>query len=942
MGEVTQKNRLLGITIPPHDEDFLLLRRVSATEGLSQLFSIEVELLHEESKVDYNATPVKDSDIIGKAATIRVNQVDGSARYMSGIINRFSQGSRNFKYSVYSATIVPRVWVLTQSRQSRIFQQMKVEDILRKVFEKFEVIYEIQGDFKPRNYCVQYRESDFDFASRLMEEEGIYYYFEHVDGMDKMIIGNTPQSHRDCPNKSEIPIFMEKDESKPFQSSFRDWRIDHKLQAGKIINWDYNFQKPAETLSQEAVSQMDAGGNKSIIVYDWPGGYARKYDGINKGGGEQDGDLNDIYSDGRNSVKNQIDALDAQYSPITAISDCSSLTAGHRFKLTEHPNSESNKQYVVLTTSCEYEQAPDYPDTEESIGKCETTITCMPQGAGTPSFRPPRVTEKPVIFGAQTATVVGPGGEEIFTDKYGRVKVQFHWDRSQKYDSDASCWARVAQSWAGNNWGTMFIPRIGMEVVVHFLEGDPDLPIITGCVYNPSTMPPYTLPDEKTKSTIRSNSSIGGNGFNEFRFEDKKGEEQIFIHGEKDLDIRIKNDAKQIVKNDHHTIIENNSYSSVKGDTHIAVTGDENKEVKSNASLNVSGGDYQVKTSGKFATDAGSEIHLKAGMKVVIEAGTQITMKVGGNFVDIGPAGVSIKGTMVLINSGGAPGSGSGSSPTAPTDPQEADDAESGSPMADPPPPPEEPDSYSPPAAAMMDASDNGSPLCSGGGTDGDYWDGQSDSGSGSSTPGDNSADQPYDSGTGSGAGGETGGGNTAPYDSGTGSGTGGGAGGDNSSDQPYDSGTGSGAGGEAGGGNQAPYDSGTGSGSGGGSGSGDKGGSGGDPSNPFETGWKGDSGSGGGGSSGSGDKGGSGGDPSNPFETGWKGDSGSGGGGSGSGSGGKGGGPGGFDPGGGGSGSGSGGKGGGSGESGGKGGGPGGFGSGGGSGGGGKGGNIW
>ena len=304
---------------------------------------------------------------------------------------------------------------------------------------------------------------------------------------------------------------------------------------------------------------------------------------------------------------------------------------------------------------------------------------------------------QPVIQGGQTAMVVGPGGEEIFTDKYGRVKVQFPWDRDGQDDASSSCWVRVAQTWAGNKWGGMFIPRIGMEVLVHFLEGDPDQPIITGCVYNPQTMPPYTLPDEKTKSTIKSNSTTGGGGFNEFRFEDKKGEEQIFIHGQKDQDIRIRNDRRELIGNDRHlivkrdkrekverdkhVIIERDQISEIKRDQHLKISGKEATEVTGNISLKV-GGNIDEKIGGNHSEDTTGSIYIKAGMNVIIEAGAQITLKAAGNFIDIGPSGVAIKGTMVLINSGGAAGSGSAGNLVSPLKPDEAmiaDNADPGS-----------------------------------------------------------------------------------------------------------------------------------------------------------------------------------------------------------------------------------------------------------------------
>jgi type VI secretion system secreted protein VgrG len=711
MGKTTQKGRLLSINTPL-GEDFLLLRKMSATEGLSQLFTINVELLHEEDKGVGKVTLVEPESILGKAVTISVTQNDDEKRFFSGIVSRFSQGNRSTHYSYYYATIVPHVWILTQNIQSRIFQHISVPDILRKIFADFEVLYEIQGDFKPRNYCVQYRESDFDFASRLMEEEGIYYYFIHEGGKDKMILANTPQSHRDCPNKSELPYFVEELSDQVWVNSIMTWQMDYTLQSGKVTHWDYNFQLPTQKLDGEQPSRFNVGGNQMMEVYDYPGGYARKYDGIDKSGGEQASNLQNVYPDKDKTLQIRMEALDAQFKISKASSLCSTITAGHRFKLNNHPSGgDLNTQYVIVSATHEAEQTPDYISELEVARAYENGFSCIPHGAGTPVYRPPVKTPKPIIYGTQTAVVVGPAGEEIFTDKYGRVKVQFNWDREGKIDANSSCWIRVTQSWASNKWGVMFIPRIGMEVLVTFLDGDPDQPAITGCVYNPETMPPYTLPDEKTKSTIKSNSSKGGNGFNEFRIEDKKGEEQIFIHAEKDQDIRVKNDCKEIIKHDRHLIIENEQFEKVLKDKHLKVVGDHNEQVDGTISIKA-GVDLQEKVGTNYALDAGMAVHIKAGMSAVIEAGASLTLKVGGNFVSINPGGVQISGTMVMINSGGAAGSGAGCSPDPPKDPKEAANAVAGQ-KVNPrnPPPPPNPPNRSAWTNSMMAAAASGAPF---------------------------------------------------------------------------------------------------------------------------------------------------------------------------------------------------------------------------------------
>jgi type VI secretion system secreted protein VgrG len=711
MAKATQKGRILAIQTKM-GEDFFLLNKVEGTEGISQLYTLDLEILHDSEK-QINTPYLPDiNSVLGQAATISLTQRDGGARYFNGIFNFFKMTGRTDTYSFYNATLVPQVWELTQVSQSRIFQQKSVPDILKEVFTGYQVKYELQWQYKPRNYCVQYDETDFDFASRLMEEEGICYFFEHSNTAETMVITDHFQQPRDCPEKSDLPIYDEQlDEGVGEETAIRHWFVEYKVQPGKVTLWDYHFQLPKKKLETQQVSRHNVAGNRELEIYKYPGGYARKYDGIDKSGGEQPSDLQNIFDDNQQMSKDQMEIWDSDFTSYYGDSDCGTMIPGFRFNLKNHPDSSYNAAYIITTVTQEINQQPNFLVELEYDEAYKNSFTCIPHGSGKPEYRPYQKTDKPKIFGTQTAIVVGPAGEEIFTDKYGRVKVQFHWDRLGKTNSDSSCWVRVAQSLAGNKWGAMFIPRIGMEVLVHFIGGDPDEPVITGCLYNPDTMPPYTLPDEKTKSTLKTNSSKGGGGFNEFRIEDKKGEEQIFLHGEKNLDIRIKNDAKEIIKRDRHLIVERDQMEKVKGDKHLTVTGNQNEKIDGSLSKKV-GGSSQKKVSQKIAYDAGTEIHLKAGMSATIEAGTTLTLKVGGNFININSGGIFISGTMVMINSGGAAGSGSGSSPTAPKDPTEADTANPGDRIPPPqPPPPLPPRQRSQKSAAMKQAADFGTPF---------------------------------------------------------------------------------------------------------------------------------------------------------------------------------------------------------------------------------------
>lgn len=695
----------------PLGEDYLLINKFSAREAISELFEFELELLHEEEEgEDRTPTDVDPTDILGQGVAVLIAQKDGTERIFSGMVSSFSRGHRRTRFTYYYAKVVPHVWMLTQNIQSKIFQHQSVPDILRDVLSGFEVKYEIQGNFQPRDYCVQYRESDFDFISRLMEEEGIYYYFEHLDGKHTMIIANTPQSHVALPSKNTIKYAIEAGDEYEFEAAISDLWVDTRLQSGKVTMWDYNFQEANNKLQRQQPTMFRVGDNQQLEIYDYPGGYARKYDGIDRGGGENPSRLREIHNDSQRTIENAMNALDCGYRVLSGSSDCSSFTAGHKFTLIEHPDSALNCDYMLTTVTHEAEQNPSYISEEEVDEPYTNSFTCIKQGQGTPRYVPPRKTDRPVIPGTQTAMVVGPSGEEIFTDKYGRIKVQFHWDRHGTVDESSSCWVRVAQAWAGNGWGSMFIPRIGMEVVVHFIDGDPDQPIVTGCVYNPLAMPAYTLPDEKTKSGVKTDSSTGGGGFNELRFEDLAGEEQIFMHAEKNMDIRVKNDTKETVMHDRHLIVENNQLEDVRRDKHLKVGGDRNEDVTGTASLTAQ--EIQQKAKQNFAVEATQGVHIKGTVSNVIESTSSVTIKCGGSSISLSPASISITAPMVNINSGGGGGSGAGCNPGTPEAALEADDANAGTSISKTSPGdrPAEKD-FTPLAVAFSRASQSGTPF---------------------------------------------------------------------------------------------------------------------------------------------------------------------------------------------------------------------------------------
>jgi type VI secretion system secreted protein VgrG len=671
MATYIQADRPLSVTTPL-GKDALLLTAFQGVEGVSRMFSYRLELLAE------NETAIGFDRLLGQRITVRLAMPGDEERFFNGLCKRVSQGHRDQTFTRYHMEIVPQLWLLSKKAQSRIFQHLSVPDILKKVLDGIDASWEIQGTFKPRDYCAQYRETDFNFASRLMEEEGIYYFFKHADGSHKMVVANSPASHAPLPAQSRL-IYEEVEGGGRDEARIVSWQKSQELRSGKYTLWDHCFELPNRNLeSQSSVTdsvtvgrvthKLNVGGNDKLEVYDFPGEYAQRFDGVDAGGGDRPSDVQNIFEDGRRTVGIRIEEETLPSVTIEGASTCRHLVSGHRFTLDRHFNADG--QYVLTAVQHVATLGLDYRSEGPDRFEYRNTFTCIP--FATP-YRPLRTTPKPFVQGGQTATVVGPPGEEIFTDKYGRVKVQFHWDREGKRDQNSSCWVRVAQNWAGKRWGIIFIPRIGQEVVVDFLEGDPDQPIITGRVYNADQMPPYQLPKEKTKSTIKSNSSKGGDGFNELRFEDQKGKEQVFVHAERDLDERVKHDSREWIGNERHLIVKANQQEEVGGDKHGHVTGHHVEGIDGNMSLTV-GGKSNEKIGTIWAAESGQEIHLKAGMKIIIEAGLQISLKGPGGFIDIGPAGVTIQGTMVLINSGGAPGVGSGSSPDTPKDPDVADD----------------------------------------------------------------------------------------------------------------------------------------------------------------------------------------------------------------------------------------------------------------------------
>jgi type VI secretion system secreted protein VgrG len=447
-----------------------------------------------------------------------------------------------------------------------------VPEILKAVLDGLDVAFQIDGTFQPRNYCVQYRETDFAFASRLMEEEGIYYFFTHTADGHKLVLANTPASHPDMPLNSKLAF--ERNLATQWQEDrILKWEKQQELIAGQHTIWDHQFEMHGKNLEAKkgaidsiqvgkATHKVKAGGAEAREIYDYPGVYAHRFDGVNAGGGDQAAELKKILQDNERvvGIRSQQEAI--MSVQIDGLTSCRNLVSGHKFSLQKHGHGDGD--YVITSIKHETKTPIDYKSNGASTFRYVNEVMAIPFAL---PFRPQRETPKPTVQGTQTAVVVGPAGEEIFCDKYGRVKVQFHWDREGKFDLKSSCWIRVSTTWAGKGWGIVNVPRVGHEVIVGFEEGDPDRPIILGSVYNADHMPPDELPKNKMVSGLKSNSTPGGGGYNGLVFNDTKGKERITLHAQYDMDTTVQHDDTVAIKTGNHkfTVESGTASYTVKG-----------------------------------------------------------------------------------------------------------------------------------------------------------------------------------------------------------------------------------------------------------------------------------------------------------------------------------------------------------------------------------------
>ncbi|MEP5908218.1 MAG: type VI secretion system tip protein TssI/VgrG, partial [Marinobacter sp.] len=539
----------------------------------------------------------------------------------------------------YDVIVQPPLWRLDLMHNSRIFQTQATDAIVRTLLEErglIDTVFDLKRTPEEREYCVQHRESDLAFVERLAAEEGWHYRYYHgdVEGNDQpaLIIAD---HHGDAPRLEPVE-YNAKAGGSTRQSTVFQFRYRERVKAASVAMKDYTFKNPAYALMHEHQADKLDGQREDYQHYDYPGRF------------KQD-------ASGQPFTESRLDALRNDAAIADGQSNRPDFTVGAKVELTDHDNPRLNREWLFtsITHTGEQPQALE-EDGNNGATTYHNAFNAIPADR---TWRP-QVEHRPLMDGPQVAIVTGPKGEEIHCDEHGRVKVRFPWDRYSKNDEHSSAWLRVSQGWAGGQYGFMALPRIGNEVIVSFLDGDPDQPIITGRTYHATNTPPYALPEHKTRTTLKTQTHKG-EGSNELRFEDEADKEQIYVHAQKDLDLLTENNRTEVVKNESHRTVDNNEFSNIKGSDHCTVDGEKRQTVGGDCSQNI-GGTFHQKSAQGTLSEAGTEVHHKAGAKVVLDAGAELTISAGGSLLKLDPSGVTLAGPGIKINSGGSPGSGSG------------------------------------------------------------------------------------------------------------------------------------------------------------------------------------------------------------------------------------------------------------------------------------------
>ncbi|WP_409300391.1 type VI secretion system Vgr family protein [Pseudomonas sp. KCJK8993] len=616
-----QSTRLAQVNCPL-GPDVLLLKSMGGGEELGRLFDYQLQLTSSDAAIDLN-------QLLGKPMGLSVQLDGGGQRHFHGIVARCSQNIDTGQFASYQVTLRPWLWLLSRTSDCRIFQNLSIPQIIKQVFRDLgfsDFEDALSRPYREWEYCVQYRETSFDFVSRLMEQEGIYYFFRHEKDRHVLVLADAYGAHGSVPGYASVPYYP-RDEQQRERDHIFDWHLAQEVQPGSLELNDYDFQRPSARIDvRSAMPRPHTGGDYPL--YDYPGTYVQS-------------------SDGEHYAQTRIEALQSLHERIELSGNARGLGVGNLFSLTGFSRQDQNREYLIVGIRYYLVQESLESGGGGGGAQFESHLTCIDSQQ---SFRPLASTHKPLVQGPQTARVVGPAGEEIWTDQYGRVKVHFHWDRHDQSNENSSCWIRVSQAWAGKNWGSMQIPRIGQEVIVSFLEGDPDRPIITGRVYNAEQTVPYDLPANATQSGMKSRSSKGGSpaNFNEIRMEDKKGAEQLYIHAERNQDIVVE-------VNESHSV-GNNRNKSIGHDEFVTIGNKRVRIVRHVDELTV--GEKKLDSIGQsYVIEVGERLRLVCGASILeLNASGQINL-CGVNISVHASSDAQINtGGVLHLNNGGGPG----------------------------------------------------------------------------------------------------------------------------------------------------------------------------------------------------------------------------------------------------------------------------------------------
>ncbi len=623
--------RLVDIVTPLGEA--LWFRQMTGTEALSIPFEYDVVLHASEKTPSLSAKAM-----LGKDVTLKVEtEKSAGIRPFNGICTRFGNAGREGVHIVYTAKLRPWLWLASRRSDCRIFQKLTVPEIIDQVLQPYGYPWtkKLNRSYRTWEYCVQYQETDMNFVMRLMEHEGIYFHFEHAIGSHTLVLIDDVTRHSLLAGRSDIRYVGKDASTVSREEHFNSWSVREEVDPGEYISIDYDFEHPKADLkinSQHALGYSHSDHER----YVWPGGYTR-------------------HGEGEDYAKVGIQTLQSEQERCQGHTTVRTMAPGYLFKLNNCPRKEQNRQYLSVAATYFFR---DNARMSEGSGEGDSdwgiTVTSQPT---TIPYRPQLLTPKPRTLGPQTAVVVGPAGEEIHTDKYGRVRVQFHWDRDGKKNEKSSCFIRVGTPLAGGKWGMIQIPRIGQEVIVDFLCGDPDYPIIIGSVYNEAQPVPYELDKYKAIATWKSHSTPNGTtkDFNELRFDDRFGKEQVFIHAQRRMDVRVKKNKYETVQGSSGTSIWGGHQLTVGGALDLHVKGDAFAKVDGKADIGVCG-DLQVDVGGSAKLHVSQDLQQNA-LSILLEGKTSVTLKSGGSFVKVGPEGVTIQGPLIRINcGGGAPG----------------------------------------------------------------------------------------------------------------------------------------------------------------------------------------------------------------------------------------------------------------------------------------------